>query len=428
MYRRRVFNASPVGIFKGHHNAPSDCCLADPKQHLRKRINVRILYVNPNADLYGASRVLLRLIRALDKQTYQCIVVVPEEGPLADALRKEEVTVRVVPFLSVIRRRVFHSWRILPFLFFMLPSVLYLGWLILRERVALVHTNTGVILPAALAAWLTQRPHIWHLHEKFSEEFPNLWGFFGPFILRFSNRVFCVSTSIARQFPPNSKIQVLYNGLDLQEFVVNPAQVEGWRQKYTDEQYTTLIGVIGRISPRKGQSVFLEASARLKTEGYDNIRYLIVGDAFAGNEPVVDQLHTFVNTHDLVEDVQFVGFVAQPEPLIAALDLLVLPSILPEAFPTIVLEAMALGVPVIATNVGGTVEQIEDGVSGLLIPPNEPTAIATAIKCLLKDSDLRDKLGLTGHQRVKACFSLQTMSDQVGAVYQELHHKLQTLT
>ncbi|RIK38572.1 MAG: hypothetical protein DCC55_20680 [Chloroflexi bacterium] len=388
---------------------------------------MRILYVNPNADLYGASRVLLRLIRALDAQTYQCIVVVPEEGPLADALRKEHVTVRVVPFLSVIRRRVFRSWRILPFLFFMLPSVLYLCWLILRERVSLVYTNTGVILPAAIAAWLTRRQHIWHLHEKFSEEFPKLWGFFGPFILRFSNRVFCVSTPIAWQFPPNSKIQVLYNGLDLQEFAVNPAQVEEWRQKYTDDRYTTLIGVIGRISPRKGQSVFLEASATLKAEGCDNIRYLIVGDAFAGNEPVVDQLHAFVKTHDLVEDVKFVGFVTQPEPLIAALDILVLPSILPEAFPTIVLEAMALGVPVIATNVGGTVEQIEDGVSGLLISPNEPTAIVSAIKRLLADSTLRNKLGQTGRQRVEACFSLHTMSDQVQTVYQELHHKLQKL-
>ena len=384
---------------------------------------MQLLYVNPNADLYGASKVLLRLIQSLkteEPQSYEFVVVVPEEGVLSDALRSENVTVKVMPYMSVVRRRVFRTWRVALFVFFLIPSIVYLGWLILREQIDLVHTNTGVVLPSAIAAFITRRPHVWHMHEMFSEEFPLLWKYYSFLILFLSDRVVCVSKYIAQQFSYNSKVQVVTNGLDTKKNSVDNAKVVTWRSSLLDSGYSYLVGVVGRISPRKGQRTFLEACVQIKNEGYSNIRYLIVGDAFAGNEALMDQLKSFVIQHNLSKDVKFIGFIVEPEPLIAALDILVLPSVLPEAFPTIVLEAMSLGVPVIATNLGGVTEQIKDGYSGLLVPAGEADAIASAIKCLINDAEKRRKLGQAGKHCVESCFSLSSMSLQVHNIYQEL--------
>ncbi len=114
----------------------------------------------------------------------------------------------------------------------------------------------------------------------------------------------------------------------------------------------------------------------------------------------------------LDNDVEFVGFVARPEPLIASLDVVVLPSILPEAFPTVTLEAMALGVAV-ASNLGGVVEQIDDECCGLLVPPADPDALAVAVKRLVSDPELRRRIGQAGRQRVASCFTMDRMVQQI---------------
>jgi len=384
---------------------------------IARNTQLRILYMNPNADLYGASRVLLRLIESLDRETCEIWVVMPEEGPLAAALREQRVHVRIIPYLSVIRRRVFRSWRTISFSLSIIPSIVRLWWLLKRNRIDLVHTNTGVVFTSAIAAWLAGIPHIWHIHEMFAEEFPQLWRYFGPFMLRFSDRIICVSRQIARQFEPQPKVQVVYNGVDMATFTASPDEIQRMRQAYCSQHYTKLVGIVGRISPRKGQTVFLEACASLKAAGYDTIRFLIVGDTFAGNEYLMDYLQTFVQEHGMVDDVVFVGFIENPVSLIAALDIVVLPSILPEAFPTIVLEAMALGVPVIATDLGGTIEQIENGVSGLLIPACDPAVLSQAVQKLLDNPALGNQLGQAGQKRVETNFTMEKMCCQMQDIY-----------
>jgi glycosyltransferase involved in cell wall biosynthesis len=214
----------------------------------------------------------------------------------------------------------------------------------------------------------------------------------------------------------------LYNGLDLNHFSADSREVAIWRQRYGDESGDiTLIGVVGRISPRKGQDVLIQALSSLKKEaGSDKLRLLIVGDVFEGNEYLVDDLQELVNSRNLTDSVMFTGFIKNPEAIIAALDILVLPSILPEAFPTVVLEAMALRVPVVATNLGGTVEQIEDKCTGMLVPPRDAEALAKAIRMVLVDPNLRERLRREGRQQVEQRFNLRVMCARLEEYYQEL--------
>ncbi len=384
----------------------------------------KILYIHPNADLYGASRSLLRLTTSLDRERFEPIVVLPEDGPLAVALRQHGIQVEVIPYLGVIQRRVLRSWRLPGFAFSLLPSTWRIWRLIRQEQIDLVHSNTATTITPGFAAWLAGVPHVWHLREMFADDFARLWPYFRAFMLRFSTRILCVSTPIAAQFPPHPQVRVLHNGLELSEFVVDPAEVQAWRDRYCLSPDTRLVGVASRISPWKGQDIFVQACAWLKKTGLDQVRYLIIGDAFTGNEYLIEQLQAYVRENGLSEDVVFTGFVENPKPLIAALDVLVLPSTRPDPFPGIVLEGMALGVPVIGTAIGGPLEQIEHGVTGLLVPPADPEALAQAIEKLLRDPVGRKTMGQAGRNRLETCFTLDTVVEYLQTFYQELVPRL----
>jgi len=381
---------------------------------------IKILYVHPNADLYGASRSLLRLTTHLDRARFDPVVVLPEEGPLAAALREHNISVEVISYLGVIQRRVFRSWRLLSFVLSLLPSTWRIWRLIRQEKIDLVHSNTATTITPAFAAWLAGVPHVWHLREMFADDFARLWPHFRAFMLRFSTRILCVSTPIAAQFSPHPKVQVLHNGLDLSEFVVDPAEVQAWRDRYCPTPDTLLVGVASRISPWKGQDIFVQACARLKQAGCEPVRYLIIGDTFTGNEHLMQELQSFVYQNGLSDDVAFTGFVENPKPLIAALDVLVLPSTRPDPFPGIVLEGMALGVPVIGTNIGGPLEQIEHGVTGLLVPPSDPQALAQSIEYLLQDPARCKEMGQAARKKIEVDFNLIALVRYLETLYQEL--------
>lgn len=358
-------------------------------------------------------------MESLDPEQHEVLVVLPEEGPMAETLRQQNISVYIVPHLCVIRRRVLKSWQIIPFLLSIIPSVLHLWWMIRRHQVELVHTNTGVIFTSALAARLARVPHVWHLQEIFAD-FPSFWRYYQHFVLFFSDTIFCASKATAAQFPENPKVQVLYNGLDLQKFTVAPSEIQRARDEYCTHGYDKLVAVLGRISLWKGQEVFLEACKRLRDEGVDSVRFLIVGDVFPGNEYLLENHKAYVEDQGLGQNVMFVDFIENPMPLIAALDIVVVPSTLPDPFPTIVLEAMALGTPVIASNAGGPVEQIEDSVTGLLVPPKDPDSLAGAIKKMVNDPQWSQQLGEMGRKRIETLFSVASMSQQA----QDTYHKL----
>ena len=380
---------------------------------------MKILYINPNADLYGASRSLLRLVTALDKSVFVPRVLVPSRGPLLDALVRTGIAVDVVPYLGVVQRRMLHTPRSVTFLASFLPSVFRILGIIRREGVDIVHTNTATTPTPAVAARLAGVPHVWHLREMFADDFPMFWSYFARFMLRFADRVLCVSAPIMAQFQTDPKVEVLHNGLDPMEYQVDQAEVNAWRRRLASRAETILVGVVSRISPWKGQDVFLEACAVLRGNAKD-VRFVIAGDTFEGNERLVKDLTDSAIARGFAEDVVFTGFVEEPRALIAALDILVLPSTRPDPFPGVVLEGMALGVPVVATNSGGAAEQVVHGVTGYLVLPKDPASLAAAILDLLMNADLRRAMGRAGRERIASHFTLDATRRRIEAVYLDL--------
>jgi glycosyltransferase involved in cell wall biosynthesis len=238
---------------------------------------MRILLVHNSADIYGASRSLARLVARLDRSRFTPMVLLPEDGPLRQMLEKSGCKVFIQPSLRIITRSVIKSPKIIAFLAGFVFSALKTVSLIRREKIDLVHTNTGVIVSSALAARFAGVPHIWHIRDWF-QEFGPLWKPYSRYILALSSRVLCVSKPIAGQFPASPKISVLNNGFDLAEFPpVSENERIAARKRFGFTPEDLVVGTVGRIKfIRKGQEFLLRAVALLKERNV-RIKCLLAG-------------------------------------------------------------------------------------------------------------------------------------------------------
>jgi glycosyltransferase involved in cell wall biosynthesis len=379
----------------------------------------RILYVHNSADLYGASRSLCRLLLNLDRECFDALVVLPEDGPLKQRLEALNVRVLIHPSLSVITRPVFHSWRLLLFCLQFPLSVLWLWRLLRNERIDIVHTNTGVIVSPALAAKLSCVPHIWHIRDWF-QEFQKVWKLYAAYINWTSAKVVAVSQAVANQFPRQEKIQVVHNGFSLEEFQIPDSSAGSqFRRRFGLRPDDFVVGCVGRIKlVRKGQDVLIKAMGILNARDR-NAKCLIVGSPFPGNEQHLAELENLVRNLGLNDHVVFTGELADPRPAYDAMDVMVLPSAQPEPFGGVVMEAMAMGVPVIATRIGGSIDQVSDGETGFLVPPNDPEVLADKIQALMCDMELRSRMRVAAPARIESCFNIRNTVPQIERIYRE---------
>jgi len=378
---------------------------------------IKILYIVPTADLYGISKVILDLAANLPAGKFTPIVALPYAGSLQAELDRRGVQNLVLP-MAVVRRGALNGLGLLRLLLSFPSGVLVAVRFIRRNEVDVVHTNGAVILTGAVAAWICQIPHIWHIHENIRDEFASLWRFFHRLVTATSRKVVCVSEGTAGQFPDRRKIQVIYNGIAISRDSVTPKDPsEPW-----EEQGETLkIGMIGRISPRKGQAVLLEAYARCRQKNHLPPSHLyLFGDTFPGYEAYQQSLYEQTRTLGLEGQVTFAGFRPDIQRIYPHLDLVVFPSILPEGFPMVVMEALAACRPVIASAAGGPVEIIEPGVSGILVPPGDIKALEEALADLIASPDERRRLGEGGYRRLQAEFTREKMIRQFVELYESL--------
>ena len=379
----------------------------------------RILYINNSADLYGASRALLRVLVPLRDRGYEPVVVLPERGPLQARIEKIGMQVIVDPGLAIVDRAALKPLHAFAFCFGFPLSVLRFFNLIRRERIALVHTNTAVMPSPALAAWLAGVPHVWHMREIF-DEFRTGWKFYWRYLHAFSTRIPCMSEAIAAQFPNRAKTCVLFDGLPLEEYPRSPSNSRAEAKAYFQLGAGPVVGCVGRIKfVRKGQEVLVQAAALLKQRGL-TAKYLFVGAPAPGNEEHGEQLRQLIYDLGLDADVVMPGELADPKPAYAAMDIFVLPSVQAEPFGLVVLEAMAMGCPVVSTAVGGPLSIVAEGETGFLVPPGDAVALADKLEVLLRDAALRERMAAAGRERLETKFAFANTVNDLEALYREV--------
>jgi glycosyltransferase involved in cell wall biosynthesis len=383
---------------------------------------MKILFFHNGSDLYGASRSFLRLNSRLVKDGMTVAAILPQEGPLFDALREAGVDAEILTPFPILERSAFRSISGLLRLIIQMPvSVFKICRLIREFKPDVVHSNLSVLFTTALAARLKRVPHVWHIRETYAE-FGFFWKVYRQFMAWGADRIVAVSTPIADQFEGRArkKVSVIHNGFPLSEFdPVSEERISAFKTRcgLHDE---LLVGLVGRIKfIRKGQEYLVEAAEKLKPH-FPTVKYLLIGSPFPGNEEHLERLQAFIREKNLEDTVIYTGDVEDIKAAYSALDISVMASGLPEPFGGVTVESMALGKPVVGTNIGGTTEQIEDEVTGVLVPPRDPDAMARALARLLEDKSLREKMGEAGRQRFEKNFEFEPFYKKIRQVYEEV--------
>ena len=210
------------------------------------------------------------------------------------------------------------------------------------------------------------------------------------------------------------KCATIHNGVDLDRF--HPALSRSWRAsaEWTDEH--VVFGIVGNFSPCKRHSDFVEAAAII-SDRKSNARFVMLGADYGLRNQILSQ----IEARGLASKVYVAESTPSPEQVFAALDIYVCTSS-SEGFSNVLLEAMACGKPVIATDVGGNPEAVIDGDTGFIVPVGSAHEIAEAAEVLLSDPVQRREMGLRGRRRVEENFSLQTMTRATERLYLSLLH------
>jgi glycosyltransferase involved in cell wall biosynthesis len=217
---------------------------------------------------------------------------------------------------------------------------------------------------------------------------------------------------IERTHIPARRVVTVYNGIDPDRFARQRSRADARRHLGLPED-ALVVGGLGRLDEAKGFAYRIAAAARLQGE----VPNLVV--AIAGEGPLRKSLENEAAQLGVAQRVRFLGFQRDVQLTLDALDVFALPS-LSEALPYAVLEAMACGLPVVGTTVGGVPEIIVPGETGFLVPPCNPNALAERLRILLRDADLRARMGMVGRERVIRHFHERDMVRQTIQLYREV--------
>ena len=382
---------------------------------------IKILYLHAGAEMYGADKVMLDLIRNLDKKKFKPYVVLPTDGILVDALRGEGVEVTVLPY-PIMRRKYFNPKGIMQYGCGLLKYGRKLSKFAREKHIDVIHTNTSAVLEGCRISKKCHIPQLWEIHEIIVSP-KMMYKVTSKLIAKYATLTVTVSKAVQNHlyqsgyFKPNS-IKVIYNGVDANRF--KPDNDSSYlRKEWNIPEDAPVVGMIGRVNRWKGQGDFLKA-ANILLEKHKNLYVAFVGSAFEGEEWREKDLKDEIAKSPYRDRIIDSGYRKDAEGVHSLFDVFVLPSTNPDPLPTVVLEAMASGKPVVGYKHGGICEMVKDGYNGLLADVKEPVDLAEKINVLLSDDELRKTMGERSRQRLLEKFSYDSYVKNFSDEYDRL--------
>jgi glycosyltransferase involved in cell wall biosynthesis len=356
----------------------------------------------------GPDKTILNQPRFLQSAGYRnlCVYLHPPDDPgFASLRRKAEIA--KAPLLAIPDRGPW-DWRVIGRM---------LG-ICRRERVAIWHGHDyksnalGLLLRRFWPMRLVTTVHGWVKHTRRTP----LYYRIDRFCLPRYERVVCVSQDLYEEClmigVAVERCLLIENGIDLAEYTRTRSREEA-RQALNIPQERLVIGAVGRLSDEKGVDLLIRAADRLARAGLD------VGLLIAGEGDEEPRLRRLVEELGCGERVRLLGFRADVKELYQAFDVFALSS-LREGLPNVLLEAMALEVPVLATRIAGVPQLIDHEQNGLLIQPGSVDELTRALERLLRDSELRQRLARGGRETIVTRYSFAVRMRKIQAIYDEL--------
>lgn len=390
----------------------------------------RVLFLDHTAMLSGGEIALLRLVRELDRQKVSPVVVLGADGPLVDALRPIAET-HILPLsagVAATRKGTLGIKSLLRFrevwsvFFYILRLVIFIR----RNNIDLVHTNSlkSDIIGGA-AGRLAMRPVLWHVRDRIDTDYlpkrvVSLFRMLCRIVPRYvvansfaTLRTLRLPEGALRGSRPTSSLKkrstAVHDGTHVDKIGLQQDRRSG----------PIRIGLVGRICSWKGQHIFLRAAASVHKQ-YPYAEFVIIGSALFDEQKYEQELHQLTNELAINSVVHFAGFRTDVQAAIAELDVLVHASTIGEPFGQVIIEGMAAGKPVVATNGGGVPEIVQDDDTGILVPMGNADPMADAICRLLANPTLAKEMGRRGRQRVINQFTVGHTARRVEDVYDSI--------
>lgn len=353
---------------------------------------LRILSIQPVAERGGSDRALLRMIEHSAPDRVEWHVAVPAPHPLASEFESAGATLHVVPMRRITTRGSW--WYPLTYALAWPPTVWRLRRLARRLDVDVIHSNSLHTLYGWAVAALSRRPHVWHVREVVTESRAAL-RVERVLARRFAARVVCMSQAAADQLP--GAPTVVRRELSASGFA--PEHAGRFRSTAGVPDDAPLVGVVARLWPGKGVHRALDAFTTV-VDQVPATHLVVAGGRVEGNEAYGDEV--VARCADL-RGAAFVGEIDDVPDFMADLDLLVVPSIVPEGLGLVTVEALSSGVPVVVTDAGGAPEVVEHAANGAgtVVPMHDVDALAAAIVARLEGIETSTEIRRRRHPLIE---------------------------
>ncbi|MDN3204153.1 glycosyltransferase family 4 protein [Algoriphagus sediminis] len=368
-----------------------------------------VLFLQSSSELYGSGRIILQVLEIYQKEGLTPIVILTGGGPITSELAALGIKY-YIQNLGILRRKYMSPTGLWNRAQMNLKALKFLDELDETYKFELVYSNTLAVVVGAYWASINNLPHIWHIHEILKGP-KVLVAFLRRLLDRSTPAPVVVSEAVKDHWKSKlriSKPRVIHNAIPYEEFLKGDFEQI---QDLKEDVDNLVISMIGRINPGKGQLFFLDIAEQV-LESYPHCKFVMVGDPFHGYEYIEEEIIRRINSGILKGNVINLGFRTDVPAILSQTDIFVLPSVLPDSFPTVILEAMASGKPVVATDSGGSREMVKEGETGFLIPIGDVNTAANSIIELVKDSDKRNLFGNKGRERVLREFGQTKFEEQ----------------
>jgi glycosyltransferase involved in cell wall biosynthesis len=360
---------------------------------------MKILHVETGRHLYGGPQQVIYLVSALLERGHECTLVCPPGSGIDQAARQAGIPVRNLfcagdldlPF----------AYRLVQYLQASPPDIVH------------CHSRRGADVLGGLAASFADVPAVVSRRVDNTELRLMAALRYRPF-----RKIIAISNVVAEVLRDHGvdadRIEVIRDAVDMAPFAA-PADCAAFRREFDIPDSTLVLAAAGQLIPRKGHRYLLQAFAGL-IQSRPDIRLIIFGEGHLDAE-----LREQAAALGLGGAVQFAGFRHDLDAWMGCFDIFVHPA-LAEGLGVVTLKAAAAGVPVVGFAAGGLVEAVADGVTGILVPPEQTERLQGAIAKLAEDAGLRERMGRAGRDRMCNDFSIATMTDKHVALYESIVH------
>ena len=370
---------------------------------------IKVLHVLNVAQLGGTELMTYQLAKSMNSERFESeVCFLSSRGPISEYFEKSGIRVTHLELKS------------LPQKLFAAPMRLYHHLRKNRYDILQLYGLRANVLGRIVGRWAGCENIVGGLRSLYPSDSQSVWTLWLDRLTLPLARCYISNSRAAVDFLvskgyPREKFKVIHNGIELERFQ-QASDPSFLKDRYgVSHRDCPVITCVANLRAVKGHEYLIRALQELKRAKKEFI-CLLVGDGVLRGE-----LEQLANDLGLREDLLFLGHQGREQipGILASTDIFVLPSLW-EGMPGAAMEAMAQGVPVVATDIGGTPEVVLDGITGYVVPIKDSAALAQKIGHLLEDAELRKEMGQNGRKRIEEEFSLRKMTEQYEAIYQEL--------